>query len=94
MKCAKNDPQTSRDCINQASDKDKQLEKVYCCYIKYKILEEEFTSCKAFSLDEMNIIFDYTHSKKDESDGLRILKLDCANSYLALGLFYLIFLLL
>ena len=92
-KCENNSPNSVEDCKSQNSKE--EIEKNnYCCYIKYKILEKEIVSCKPFSIDEMNSIVEYTNSKKDENDGLRILQLECESSYLQIVLFCLILLLL
>ena len=65
----------------------------YCCYIKGKYKGETYTGCTSLSQAQKNDI-DKTIDEIEDDDGGSITSLDCKSSFIELGLFSLIFLLL
>ena len=96
--CNIKNPSKPSDCFDIYSLTEKENGN-FCCYLNYKVQENEFTVCKAFFIEEMNIIYEYINSQrfekeKDDTDELKIIKFECKCSYLGISLLSLIFLLL
>jgi len=65
----------------------------YCCYYKSKYNEETETGCTSLSQAQKNDI-DKTIDEIEKKEGITIKSLDCKSSFIELGLFSLILLLL
>jgi hypothetical protein len=64
----------------------------YCCYYKAKANGVTGTSCFELTKDQKDKIKDFI--KEIEKTGVKVKSLDCKSSFMQLGLFSLIFLLL
>lgn len=66
----------------------------YCCYIKSKDNDGTYAGCIELSKEEKNDIKKYIEEIESEEGEGDIQSLDCKSSFIELGLFSLIFLLL